>query len=189
MFKRLPYLDTSDIVKSHSHGLHDKTLIVLHETVSHDVEGLADIIGVEKYLASKDYGIHGMTDAEGNIAWARGYGRAVFWHCGGVNMESIGIEQVSMAPYPTTAPAYWLNRQKELRATAKLLAAIHNTWKIPLVFSTGHTPGVTGHWCVSQWSQSSEGHRDCWPRHMGGNYPILSVINVAKAYAKLGYVL
>lgn len=183
---KLQYKDTSAYVKEHAHGFTKKDLVVLHETVSPDVPGWSDITNVEAYLASKDYGIHGMTDAEGNIAWALGYGRAIFWQAGGVNERSIGIEQVSMAD---TGSNYWLRRDKQLRATAKLLAAIHNTWGIPLVFSMGHTPGVTGHWCVAQWSPRSEGHRDCHPRHLGGNYPILSVIQVAKAYAKLGYTL
>ncbi len=163
-----------------------KDLVVLHETVSSDAPGFTDIDGVESYLASKDYGIHGMTDAEGNIAWAAGLGSAIFWQCGGVNERSMGIEQVSTAD---TSGSYWINRQKELRATAKLLAAIHNTWGIPLTFSLGHTPGVTGHWCVSQWAPASEGHRDVHPKHLGGNYPILSVIAVAKTYALAGYKL
>lgn len=183
---KLPYKDTAEYVRQHAHGFHSKDLIVLHETVSPDVVGWSDITNVESYLASKNYGIHGMTDAEGHIAWALGYGRAVFWQCGGVNERSIGIEQVSLA---STDGSYWLHRDKQLRATAKLLAALHNTWKIPLVFSEGHTPGVTGHWCVAQWASASEGHRDCHPRHLGGNYPLLSVINVAKVYAKLGYTL
>ena len=79
----------------HAHGRHPKDLIVLHETVSHDVPGLSDIMGVEQYLAAKDYGIHGCVDKEGNIAWAYGLGNAIFWQCGGVNERSVGIEQVS----------------------------------------------------------------------------------------------
>ena len=183
---KLQFVNTSAIMHDHVHGYHDKDLVVLHETISPDAPGLKDIWAVERYLADKDYGIHGMTDLEGNIAWTAGLGRAVFWQAGGVNERSVGIEQVSTGD---TSGAYWIGRNKELRATAKLLAAIHNTWKIPLVFSDGHTPGVTGHWCVSQWSPASKGHTDVHPRHLGGNYPLLSVIQVARAYAKLGYRL
>lgn len=180
---KLQFVNTSAILHDHVHGYHDKDLVVLHETVSSDAPGLKDIWAVERYLAGKDYGVHGMTDLEGNIAWAAGLGRAIFWHCGGVNSRSIGIEQVSSG---NLGPRFWLLRDAELRATAKLLAAIHNTWGVPLEFSDGHSPGVTGHWCVSQWSPASEGHRDVHPRHLGGNYPILSVIKVAQAYAKTG---
>ena len=70
---KLGYTNTASYVAQHSHGTHPKTLAVLHETVSPDVPGLKDILGVEAYLASKDYGIHGMTDLEGNIAHAKGF--------------------------------------------------------------------------------------------------------------------
>src|SRR5436305_11787320 len=118
-------LDTASIVGRHSHGRHAKDLVVLHETVSGDVRGLGDIRAVEDYLARINYGIHGMTDLEGNTAWARGYGDGIFYQCGGVNERSIGIEQVFRGA--TNKPAdrlLWVVRQKELRATAKLLAAI-----------------------------------------------------------------
>jgi len=183
---KLAYTNTSALMIPHVHGRHSKDLVVLHETVSPDAPGLADIMAVERYLASKDYGIHGMTDAEGNVAWAQGCGNAIFWQAGGVNERSIGIEQVSTA---SVDGSYWLHRDRELRATARLLGAIHNTWGVPLKFCDGRSPGVTGHWCVSQWSPRSEGHRDVHPRHLGGNYPILSVIQVARAYALTGVSL
>lgn len=183
---RLTYYDTSRFVREHVHGHAHKDMVVLHETVSPDAPGLKDIIAIEAYLASKDFGIHGMTDAEGNIAWAGGYGNAILWQAGGVNSRSVGIEQVSRAPYPPNALSYWINRPKQLRATAHLLAAIHNTWDIPLVYSDGLTPGVCGHWNVSQHFPQSEGHIDVWPRHKGGNYPLLSVIKLAKTYALTG---
>src|SRR5207244_2658110 len=109
---KLRYVNTASLLTGHVHGRHPKDLVVLHETVSPDARGLGDIWAVENYLASKDYGIHGMTDAEGNIAWAAGLGDAIFWQCGGVNERSMGIEQVSTA---STTGSYWVNRQKEMR--------------------------------------------------------------------------
>lgn len=183
-------LDTGLLMAESAHGRHPKDLVVLHETVSGDLRGLADIEGVEVYLARIGYGIHGMTDKEGNIAWARGLGDAVFWHCGGVNERSIGIEQVFRgASNKPQDKQLWAVRQKELRATAKLLAAIHNTWKIPLRYSDGDHPGVTSHWSVSQHHPQSEGHWDCHPIHLGGYYPALAVINLARTIAKTGLVL
>lgn len=194
---RLHYLHTEKLLASHAHGTHAKDLAVLHETVSRDLPGLADIEGVENDLAKRDYGIHGMTDAEGNMAWAYNLGKAVFWHCGGVNERSIGIEQVSYIPALiqqktiTREQGYkmWLSRERQLQATAKLLAAWHNVDPKghPLVYSNGLHPGVTSHWDVSQHFSASQGHWDCQPHDKGGHYPMGHVISLAKAYAVAGW--
>jgi hypothetical protein len=183
--------NSADLMKQHVHGMHRKSLIVLHETVSGDIAGLGDIVGVEKYLASKDYGIHGMTDSDGHIAWALGWGRAVFYQAGGVNRESIGIEQVSrvmlQSPSNVVRRKLWALRKRELRATAKLIASICEAHGIPIQYSDSRKPGITSHWDVSKFHKESEGHTDCWPVHKGGYYPILEVIQMAKVYAKVGY--
>lgn len=194
---KVVYINTADLMRPHSHGTHAKDLAVLHETVSPDIVGVSDIMGVEKYLASKDYGIHGMSDKEGYMAWAYGLGDAIFWQCGGVNERSIGIEQVSNIPTQvanksiTVEQAYeeWCGRAKQLHATAQLLAAWHNVDPTgrPLVYSDGDHPGVTSHWDVSQHHPESQGHTDCWPHAKGGYYPILEVIDFAKTFVKLGY--
>lgn len=190
--KQLSYHNTARFVSHHAHGYQLKTLAVLHETVSADVKGWADINGVEAYLGSKDYGIHGMTDFEGHCAWALGYGNAIFYQAGGVNGPSIGIEQVSrvmlQAPTNKLRRKLWALRQKELHATAKILACWHNADKHhhPLVYSNSKTWGVTSHWDVSQYNTASEGHTDCFPIHKGGYYPILEVIGMARSYAKTG---
>jgi hypothetical protein len=187
---KINYNSTLDMAP-HVHGKHKKDMIVLHETVSPDIKGLADITGVEKYLARKDYGIHGMTDAEGYNAWALGLGQAIFYQAGGVNERSIGIEQVSDIPsrYRTNAQRKeaWGERDKQLRATAKLIACICRAHGIPLVASDGLHPGITSHWNVSQHFASSEGHTDCHPTRNGGYYPLDSVISVAKTYYRLRY--
>lgn len=187
---KLKYTDTGYFYVENPgavHGRHFKDMVVLHETISPDLSGLADILGVEQYLVNKGYGIHGMTDAEGNIAWAKGFGNAVFWQCGGVNDRSIGIEQVSKPPYGDSPKNihYWAVRDRQLRATAKLLAAISNTWSIPLRYSNGDSPGITTHWSVSQIFRESQGHTDCHPVHLGGYYPVLSVLNIARVYSKV----
>lgn len=190
---KLPYLNTNAIMRPHVHGTHKKDLIVCHETVSPDLAGWADINGVEKFLATKDYGIHGMTDLEGHIAWAHGLGRAIFWQAGGVNERSIGIENVSnvmlRAPSNPVRKAIWLARNKQLDALAKLIAAICNTQGIPCWYSDGTKPGITSHWDVSQHFAASEGHTDCWPAHKGGYFPMLFVITKARMYKALGYTL
>lgn len=190
---KLSYLNTHNLMAAHAHGKHSKSLVVLHETVSGDEKGWGDITGVENSLASKDYGIHGMTDAEGHIAWAYNLGGAVFWQAGGVNEISIGIEQVSNIPAlvqnktltVAQARAAWLKREAQLEATAKLLAAIHKAWGIPLVYveGDGKHHGVTSHYSVSKYWSASEGHTDCWPVSNGGYYPTSRVLSLARKYA------
>jgi hypothetical protein len=196
----LPLYDLAPIFENHTNGFHDKVLAVLHETVSHDVAGWGDIINVAKYLAGEKYAIHGMTDLEGHMGWARHLGRAEFSHAGGVNDIAVGIEQVSWIPYllktvaitKTQAWHIWLNRERQLEATAKLLAAWHNSDKknhpLRYVDGDGEHEGVTSHWNVSNHFPASQGHTDCWPHHEGGYYPILVVIQKAVAYANQGYV-
>lgn len=183
-------LNLAPIVRGDAHGRHLKDLVVLHETVSGDTRGVTDERAVAQYLDRVGYGIHGMTDREGNIAWARGLGDAVFYHCGGVNERSIGIEQVFRGAHNRAGDrALWAVRQAELRATAKLLAAIHNTWGVPLIYSDGDHPGVTSHYSVSQYHSASEGHWDCHPVHLGGYYPALAVIRLARTIARTGIAL
>ena len=190
---KLSYHNTSALLKKHVHGTHAKTLIVLHETVSPDAVGWSDIDGVENYLASKDYGIHGMTDAEGHVAWALGLGRAIFWQAGGVNDQSIGIEQVSnvmlRSPSNVVRRHIWAARSAQLRATAKLLACISRAQGIPLryVEGDGKHSGVTSHWSVSKYFAASEGHTDCWPVNNGGYYPTSEVLRLARMYKAAGY--
>jgi hypothetical protein len=179
----------------HANDRHDKPLMVLHETVSHDIAGLTDIIETVKFLVAKGYGIHGMSDAEGHKAWALGYATSEFIHAGGVNSVACGIEQVSWIPYLlqhgalTMAQAYqmWIKRDRQLNATAMLVAGWHlaKPKERPLryVDGTGSHAGVTSHWDVSQHHPESEGHSDCHPHNKGGYYPILSVIEKAKVYA------
>lgn len=188
---KLAYHNTTAALLDDVHGRHRKDMIVLHETVSPDVKGWDDIDGVVAYLDSKGYGIHGLTDAEGHIAWALGLGNAIFYQAGGVNERSIGIEQVSkvmlQSPSNAVRAQIWAAREPQLRATAKLVAVAADAQGVPLVYSNGTTPGVTTHWDVSQHYPSSDGHSDCWPRHKGGYYPVLEVLRLAKVYAKRGY--
>lgn len=181
------------------HGTHPKDQIVLHETVSENYAGLADIKSVSSYLGTEGYGIHGITDNDGNIAWALGEGNEIFYHCKGgdsahgyTNDRAIGIEQISrvMVDEATRAKeiAAWAKMENELHATAKLVAAIVDAHPhIPLVTSAGIAPGVTTHYLVTKAFNIAGGHVDCWPVNNGGYYPLSEVITLAKEYRKLGY--
>lgn len=188
---RLQYRNITPIVKDDVHGYHAKNLAVLHETISGDIHGWNDVSGNVNYLDKINYGIHSVNDLEGHIAWALGLGKAVFYHAGGVNEPSIGIEQVSDVPLKTPSNMlrrkFWVTRHPQLKATAKTLAAWHNAGGGPLKYSDALSPGVTSHWDVSQHFTASEGHTDCHPVHKGGYYPILEVIQMARIYQKAGW--
>lgn len=181
------------------HGKSAKSLIVLHETVSSDIAGWADVKSISNYLDNKDYGIHGIVDAEGNVAWAYGQGQAIFYHAassgsrgnGKVNTRGLGIELVSRVMMESSSMLkrwqIWWARTKQLHATAKLVAWVSRVHDIPLVDSDSSRPGVTTHWEVTQRWGVYGGHTDCWPRHRGGYFPKLKILSLAKFYRKLGY--
>jgi len=182
-------------MKNLSHGTHTKTVFVAHETVSYNVPGLADILGVETTLQHKGYGIHGMTDKDGYKAWANGMGEAIFWHCGNANPYATGVENVSEIPLLvqtkkiTHKQAYemWMQRHQQLSALAILMACWHNVHPVqrPLRRTDGKpgSRGVCSHWDLSQWDPGAEGHWDCWPEDKGGYFPLDHVIYLAKHYA------
>lgn len=194
-------LDIHRAMAPEAHGYSHKDQVVLHETVSYDIAGLGDIVTNESVLVREGYGIHGLTDQEGHVAWALGLGNAVFYHCAGgsANLRAIGIEQISPIPIDvekagftkaalTAAKTRWSKRQKQLDATAKLLAAIHRAHPhIPLKTSNGKTPGITTHYLVTHAYGIVGGHWDCWPVNEGGYYPLSEVIADAKSYARKGY--
>jgi hypothetical protein len=195
---RINYLNIHDMMLSDIHGMHPKDMFVCHETVSPDIPGWQDILNNAAYLdTTLDYGIHGLTDLEGKMAWAYNLGDAIFYQCGGVNTRSVGVEQVSPIPSLLAqghitidqAKKMWYGRSKQLHATAQLMAGWHNVSPKahPLNFSDGTKPGVTTHWNVSQHFSESLGHTDCHPAHLGGYYPVLEVIEFAQTYVKLGY--
>lgn len=171
----------------------------MHETVSPDIVGWDDIKSISNYLDVKDYGIHGIVDAEGNIAWAYGKGTCIFYHAassgtkgnGLVNTRKIGIELISLTP-PLGLTllqkwTWWIQREKQLQAAAKLLATLSRVHDFPLAYTDPSEPGVTTHWDVTMRYGVSGGHVDCFPKPKGGYFPILRLIRYAKAWKALGY--
>jgi hypothetical protein len=181
------------------HGRHVKDQIILHETVSANYPGLGDIRSVSEYLDNKDYGMHGITDADGHVAWALGLGTAIFYHTlssgskgnGYANSRGIGIEQVSrvMVDYRTNAQRrkVWLGMHKEIDATAKLCACIARAHKIPIKTSDGTLPGITTHWLVTEAYGVPGGHTDCWPVNNGGYYPLSLVVQRTRYFYYRGW--
>lgn len=172
------------------HGIARKDLVVLHETVSPDYVGFADIVSNAAYLAKGGLGIHGVVDAEGYLGWSVGDRKAVLYHTasngGNINTRSIGIEQVSrvMIDKPDNVSRWkkWWSRDKQIDQVAQLLAFLSKTERIQLRYSNGIDSGITTHWQVTKTYNVSGGHTDCWPKHLGGYYPVLRVIREAQAY-------
>lgn len=180
--------DLSPIMRPVSAGVTEqKTLVVVHETVSGDSAGIGDILSPARYLAAQGYGVHGIIDEEAHIAWAYGMRKHILFHAASsgsnVNTRSIGIELVSRAPALKTREervAYWNLRTRQLDALAKLLAVISRIEGIPLRYSQADTPGITSHWDVSETYNVPGGHWDCKPRHKGGHFPLLYCIYRAR---------
>ena len=163
---------------------HKKTLIVLHETVSHEAPGTSDIKGVAAFMDAEGLEIHGIVDKEGNSGWAY-EPEHVYDHVLGANPQSIGFEQVSDIPFlPTTAErkAAWLkaDRKRQLNKVAEWCAWLHQRLGIPLRYTDGSVPGITSHWDISETFLGGSGHWDCHPIHRGGHYPLLYVVRKAQ---------
>ena len=167
-----------------------KSLIVLHETVSHNVKGLSDIKGVAQYMDSVGLEIHGIIDKEGHAGWCYDHD-GVYDHAasgnGHVNSRSVGFELVSEIPFAVQkgtpgARELWNrdDRKKQLNTVARWCAYLNVEYGIPLVYSDATRPGITSHWDVSRSYLGGHGHWDCKPYHKGGHFPILYVVHKAR---------
>jgi hypothetical protein len=169
-------------------GRHDKTLIVLHETVSHNQPGEGDIRSVARFMDEHGLEIHGIIDKEAFSGWAYDR-RAIYDHAasgeGNINTKSVGFELVSEIPALDTRAerrAAWEadDRKRQLDELARWCAWLSTVEPIPLRFSNADRPGITTHWNVSKTWLGGEGHWDCWPIHQGGHFPALYVVNKAQ---------
>lgn len=166
-----------------NHGVSPKRYVVLHQTISPDYGGVKDIAGVGEYLKHVNYGIHCIVDKDGNsAAVATSHEVDIYWHCQGLNTNSIGIEQVS---YKTGEKNYWWKRPRQLHKVARWLAYYNKKHGIVLQHDPGLIlgSGVVGHYDVTHAMGIVGGHTDCqWP-----NYPTKFVIRLAKTYRRLGW--
>ena len=182
---RRPRVDVT-LATNDAHGSSPKRIIVLHQTISPDVKGIRDISGVGHYLDSKGYGIHVITDVEGNSgAVPPASETAIFYHCISnnaiqANTFGIGIEQVS---YKTGAPKYWWRRARQLHKTARWCAYLCKKHGIPPVYDPTCKRGICGHNDVTHAARVKGGHTDCaWP-----DYPTKTVALLARNYMRTGW--
>lgn len=134
-----PHIDLHYSIKTH--GEHTPRRIVLHDTESHDVKGIADIAGIATFWHNQGlgYGSHFIVDGEGLLGQGT-WGGNIAWHVASHNTGSIGIEQIGYARWKGAA---WLDRKSQLNRVAHLVAFLSDYWDIPLVHSTDH--GVCMH--------------------------------------------
>lgn len=191
----MPHVDVDlrPYFKGEESGHASKTLIVLHETVSYNKPGVMDIRNPAAFLDSRGYEIHGIIDAEKHSAWCFDP-QAIYDHAlsgeGMVNTRSVGFELVSEVPLMPSVLRYkiWKRRRQQLDKAAHWCAWLNQEFGIPLRYSDSSlsSSGITTHWDVSQRWLGSHGHWDCWPKHKGGYFPILYVINRARQIKKGG---
>jgi hypothetical protein len=182
-------VDLAPLFAAESRGRSTKELVVCHETISSDSAGTRDIVGPALYMDQSGLEVHGVIDADGNSGWA-GDAKAVFDHAGSrgskgngrVNTRSVGFELVSRIPLEPSRLRYrlWLKRRRQLDKLAHWVAWLHQEQNIPLRYSDASVPGITTHWDVSRTYGVPHGHWDCWPKHKGGHFPVLYVVQKAR---------
>jgi len=181
-------VDLRPYFKGEEPTTHKKTLIVLHETVSHESPGVGDIKGVAAFMDSKGLEIHGIIDMEGHSGWAY-EPEHVYDHVRGANPQSVGFEQVSDVPFLSSNAERikaWDPRgprRKQLNKVAEWCAWLNQRLGIPLKYTDGSKPGITTHWDISETFLGGDGHWDCKPKHKGGHYPVLYVVRKAQQIA------
>lgn len=141
--------------------------LVIHCTVSPGTAGWARKIAYYFKSASAGGSAHYVID-EAEVIQAA-YDSVVCWHAP-PNPHSLGLE---MCAYPSTVtPAYWSTRtgRRTLRRTAKLVAHLCLTYRVPVRFLDvgdvkANFPGITTHNNVSlAYGQSSHWDPGKWPR-------------------------
>lgn len=183
-------VDLRPYFRGEARGTHRKSLVVLHETVSHDAPGVSDIRGVASYMDAHGLEVHLIIDRERNSGWCYKTD-AIYDHTasagGNVNTRAVGIELISDIPMLTSNAARraaWDDprRRAQLDKAAEWIAWLSTVRPIPLRYSAGDRPGVTTHWHVSKTYLGGSGHWDCWPRHAphGGYFPALYVVSKAR---------
>jgi hypothetical protein len=152
-------------------------LAILHDTEGGNIPDSAeDLVGLGNFFATPiEASCAVATDSDGNS------GRYVLdkekaWHCAAYNSASLGIEQIGFA---SQSRVTWLKNWKQLRETARWLAAWSIHYGIPLrrgAVSNGVVTkaGVLRHMDLGV---AGGGHSDPGP-----NYPFGRVLVLARLY-------
>lgn len=159
-------------------------LLVLHTTESHNRPGKSDIDSIINWFDNPvaQSSSHVIVDREGNSARCVKDGKKA-WTQAWFNSFCLSIEMIGFASESKTA--WLLNERKGLKKVAKYLAHWSKYWDIPLqkavVSNTGRVvkPGVIRHMDLGKLGGD---HHD-----PGVNFPLDTVIRMAKWYKKFGW--
>lgn len=182
---RRPYERVEVTVRNRSErGQWPPTLIVLHDTESHDRGGNSDLESIGAWFDNpgSQASAHVCVDGEGRSArYVDDRDKA--WHCGHYNSASLGVEQIGFA---TFTKAMWRrNDRAQLKKVAKYIAYWSKLYGIPIrrgkvSVGTVVRSGVVTH---KDLGFLGGGHHD-----PGGGYPFRGVLNMARLYKARGWV-
>lgn len=156
-----------------THGYHDLTRGIWHDTESHDFSGIRDLEGIVRFWVNQNrgYGAHVIIDRDGNSCLCANP-HEITWHTGERNTGSFGVELVGWARF---TPRLWLLRPKQLDKLARWMAWVNLEFDVPLSF------GINNGW---------SGHRD-QPRQFhsdpGLGFPKGFVLRLANSYRRDGW--
>jgi N-acetyl-anhydromuramyl-L-alanine amidase AmpD len=156
------------------HGPQTPRRIVLHSTES-DGDGAAYGDAICGFWArqNRGYGAHFVIARDGAVSECLARTR-VAWHVANRNTGSVGIEQAGFAKFTALV---WGSRERELDATARVIARVAEKYGIPLEHSTD--AGVCTHADCSR--DFGGDHHD-----PGNGYPFAHVLGMARSYLHAG---
>lgn len=159
-------------------------VIVLHDTESHDRQGISDLVGLVSFFdrPSTQASAHVIVDGQGYSAKCVDDDKKA-WHCKDFNSIALGIEQIGFATF--TAAMWNKHKRAQLKKVAKYIAYWSKKYDIPIKKARtgvgGHvySAGVTTH---SALGSSGGGHHD-----PGKGYPFDAVLRMARYYRRRGW--
>lgn len=151
------------------------SLIVIHDTESHNREGASDLQAIGALFAdsSRDASAHVCTDEDGQSARFVHDDRKA-WHCVSYNSAALGIEQVGFA-----SQGSW--REAQVKETARWVARWSVIHGVPIrkgrtAFGRVIRSGVVTHRSLGS---AGGGHWD-----PGYHYPMKHMLELARRYRK-----
>jgi N-acetyl-anhydromuramyl-L-alanine amidase AmpD len=160
------------------------SLIVLHDTESHDRPGNSDLEAIGSWFNNPvaQASAHVCVDGEGRSAQYVPDERKA-WHCAQYNSASLGIEQIG---YATFHEADWTrNERAQLKKVAKYIAYWSKKYDIPIRHGRVSNGQVTQTGVVTHADLGSAGggHHDPGP-----GYPLEAVLHTARYYKRRGWI-
>lgn len=151
------------------------SLIVIHDTESHNREGASDLAAIAALFASssREASAHVCTDADGQSARFVDDDRKA-WHCVSYNSAALGIEQIGFA-----SQGEW--KEAEVKETARWVARWSLIHGIPIRKGKTLAGRVLRSGVVTHRSLGAAGGGHWDP---GYHYPMKHMLSLARHYKK-----